>query len=103
MWRIFPGCLREGIQACGFAALDTRTSKLSLLESGFLYTYWVYRMVKEYQGHPSLPAHILPPEVLWISCALAVGPCLELIGINHFFPSVWIGYNPDSFLPKVPL
>lgn len=55
MRRIFPECLREDIQARGFAALDTRASKLFLLEfRQSLYTYWVCSVVKEYCDHPSL-------------------------------------------------
>lgn len=55
MRRIFPECLREDIQGLGFAALDTRASKLFFLEfSESLYTYCVCSVIKEYREHPSL-------------------------------------------------
>lgn len=101
MRRIFLGCLREGIRARGFAALDTEASKLFFLEiCGSLLTSWAWSVVREPHGHLSLPSQK--------SCrqshdeAVGLGSSsLELIS-PYPYPSVWTGYDPDSSLPRAP-
>lgn len=57
MRRILPGCLRKGIQTCGFAALGLGASKLFLLEiCGSLCTYWIWKARKGDCGPRSLPS-----------------------------------------------
>lgn len=99
----FPRVPREGIQAYGSAALNTRASMLFLLEiCGSLYPYWVCSVVKEHYGDPSLPSQMLPPDGIIDKLPSSNVLGLELIRISHVFHEFRRGMTQTLLCPEHP-